>query len=105
MTKTIELRRLTKRFGTRVAVDDLSAGVMPGSVTAFLGPNGAGKTTTLRMLLGLVTPTSGTATIDGRRYSELREPARQVGALLEASGFTPAEQRSTTCAHWPSRLG
>jgi ABC-2 type transport system ATP-binding protein len=89
MTKTIELRRLTKRFGARVAVDDLSAGVMPGSVTAFLGPNGAGKTTTLRMLLGLVTPTSGTATIDGRRYSELREPARQVGALLEASGFHP----------------
>lgn len=89
MTATIELRALTKRFGTRVAVADLTASVVPGSVTAFLGPNGAGKTTTLRMLLGLVAPTAGSATIGGRRYDELSEPVREVGALLEASGFHP----------------
>jgi ABC-2 type transport system ATP-binding protein len=89
MTATIELRGLTRRFGATVAVDDLTATVGPGSVTAFLGPNGAGKTTTLRMLLGLVAPTAGTATIDGKRYCELAEPVREVGALLEASGFHP----------------
>jgi ABC-2 type transport system ATP-binding protein len=85
----IDLRGLTKRFGATVAVDDLTASVKAGSITAFLGPNGAGKTTTLRMLLGLVAPTAGTATIDGKRYCELAEPVRQVGALLEASGFHP----------------
>jgi ABC-2 type transport system ATP-binding protein len=90
MTATIELRELTKRFGATVAVDDLTASVGPGSVMAFLGPNGAGKTTTLRMLLGLVAPSAGTATIDWKRYCELAEPLRQVGALLEASGFHPA---------------
>jgi ABC-2 type transport system ATP-binding protein len=89
MATTIELRGLTKRFGATVAVDDLTARVLPGSVTAFLGPNGAGKTTTLRMLLGLVAPTTGMATIGGRCYDELPEPVREVGALLEASGFHP----------------
>lgn len=89
VTATIELRGLTKSFGATVAVDDLTASVRPGSITAFLGPNGAGKTTTLRMLLGLVAPTAGTATIDGKRYCELSEPVREVGALLEASGFHP----------------
>jgi ABC-2 type transport system ATP-binding protein len=88
-TDTIELRGLTKRFGATVAVDDLTASARPGSVTAFLGPNGAGKTTTLRMLLGLIAPTAGTATIGGRRYDELPEPVREVGAMLEASGFHP----------------
>lgn len=92
MTATIELRGLTKRFGATVAVDDLTASVGAGSVTAFLGPNGAGKTTTLRMLLGLVAPTAGTATIDGQRYSELAEPVREVGALLEGAGFHPARR-------------
>src|SRR5262245_9888627 len=89
MTAPIELQGLTKRFGGTVAVNDLTASVEPGLVTAFLGPNGAGKTTTMRMLLGLVSPTAGTAKIDGRRYTELVEPLRQVGALLEASGFHP----------------
>jgi ABC-2 type transport system ATP-binding protein len=89
MTATIELRGLTKRFGGTVAVDGLVARVGPGSVTAFLGPNGAGKTTTMRMLLGLIAPTAGTATIDGKRYCELAEPVREVGAVLEASGFHP----------------
>jgi len=85
----IEIRHLTKTFGPVRAVDDLSFTVAPGRVTGFLGPNGAGKTTTLRMLLGLVSPTSGTATIGGRRYAELDQPLRAVGAALEASDFHP----------------
>jgi len=85
----IVLDRLTKRFETTVALDDVTATARPGRVTAFLGPNGAGKTTTLRMLLGLVTPTSGTATIGGVRYADLARPSTVVGALLEATGFHP----------------
>ncbi len=85
----IELRALTKTFGEVQAVDNVDADIETGSVTAFLGANGAGKTTTLRMLLGLVEPTSGTATFDGRRYDELRDPVRHVGAVLEASGCHP----------------
>jgi ABC-2 type transport system ATP-binding protein len=81
---------LTKTFGAVKAVDDLSFTVEPGSVTGFLGPNGAGKTTTLRMLLGLVTPDAGSATIGGRGYAALPAPNDQVGAVLEASGFHPA---------------
>ena len=84
----VSVRGLTKRFGAVTAVQDLSFDVGPG-VTGFLGPNGAGKTTTLRMLLGLVRPTAGTATVDGRTYAELSHPRRVVGALLEASGFHP----------------
>jgi ABC-2 type transport system ATP-binding protein len=86
---TIQIRGLVKRFGPVTAVDGLSFDVRPGTVTGFLGPNGAGKTTTLRMLLGLVTPDGGTATINGRRYQDLPEPAHQVGAVLEASSFHP----------------
>jgi ABC-2 type transport system ATP-binding protein len=85
----IEVRDLTKRFGAVTAVDDLTFTVRPGSVTGFLGPNGAGKTTTLRVLLGLVAPTAGTATIGGRRYAEIEDPLQQVGAVLEASSFHP----------------
>jgi ABC-2 type transport system ATP-binding protein len=85
--RVVEVRGLTKRFGTVTAVDDLSFSVQPGRVTGFLGPNGAGKTTTLRTLLGLVSPTAGTATVGGRRYVDLRDPQRKVGALLEASSF------------------
>jgi ABC-2 type transport system ATP-binding protein len=80
---------LTKRFGVTLAVDRLTATVRPGVVTAFLGRNGAGKTTTLRMLLGLVAPSSGTATIDGRGYDELADPIHEVGSMLEATGFHP----------------
>jgi ABC-2 type transport system ATP-binding protein len=76
---------LTKQYKTVRAVDDLSFAVEPGRVTGFLGPNGAGKTTTLRMLLNLVTPTAGTATIGGQRYADLADPLRTVGAVLEAS--------------------
>jgi ABC-2 type transport system ATP-binding protein len=85
----ISVRGLTKHFGDVLAVDHLTFDVDPGTVTGVLGPNGAGKTTTLRMLLGLVAPTSGTATIDGRPYRELPDPARRVGAVLEAGGFHP----------------
>jgi ABC-2 type transport system ATP-binding protein len=80
---------LTKRFGRVSAVDDLSFDVAAGTVTGFLGPNGAGKTTTLRMLLGLVRPTSGEALVHGRRYVELERPSAVVGAVLEAAGFHP----------------
>ncbi len=85
----IDVVGLTKRFGTVTALDDLTFSVRPGVVTGFLGPNGSGKTTTLRCLLGLVTPSGGTATIDGRRYRDLEDPLHVVGAALEASGFHP----------------
>jgi ABC-2 type transport system ATP-binding protein len=80
----IEARDLTKRYGDQTAVDHLSFTVEPGKVTGFLGPNGAGKSTTMRLVLGLDRPQSGTATINGRRYRDLAEPLRTVGALLEA---------------------
>jgi ABC-2 type transport system ATP-binding protein len=81
--------RLTKRFGDVLAVDDLSFTLEAGSVTGFLGANGAGKTTTLRILLGLVRPTAGTGLVFGRPYRELTDPARRVGAVLEAADFHP----------------
>lgn len=86
-TTDIAVRGLTKRFGAVTAVDDLSFIVRPGAVTGFLGPNGAGKTTTLRMLLGLIAPTSGEALIGGQRYEKLTRPGATVGAALEASQF------------------
>jgi ABC-2 type transport system ATP-binding protein len=86
---TVEVEGLTKHFGSVHAVEDLSFAVAPGKVTGFLGPNGAGKTTTLRILLGLVAATSGTATLGGRRYVDLPDPLRTVGAALEATGFHP----------------
>ena len=87
----IEVEHLTKNFGSGVtAVKDLSFTITPGKVTGFLGPNGSGKTTTLRCLLGLVSQTSGTATIDGLSYREIQNPITVVGASLEASGFHPA---------------
>ena len=87
---TITVEGLTKRFGAVQAVNDLSFEISGASVTGFLGPNGAGKTTTLRMLLGLVAPDAGRATIEKRRYAELDEPVRVVGALLEATSFHPS---------------
>ncbi|MFF1411676.1 ABC transporter ATP-binding protein [Streptomyces sp. NPDC058289] len=81
---SIEIRELTKEFGRTRAVDHLTFDVMPGRVTGFLGPNGAGKSTTMRLLLGLDRITSGTATIGGRRFTELPDPLHQVGALLDA---------------------
>ncbi|MCJ0873799.1 ABC transporter ATP-binding protein [Streptomyces sp. AP-93] len=81
---SIEIRELTKEFGRTRAVDHLTFDVMPGRVTGFLGPNGAGKSTTMRLLLGLDRITSGTATIGGRRFTELPDPLHRVGALLDA---------------------
>ena len=80
----IEVRGLTKRYGEKVAVNDLTFGVEPGKVTGFLGPNGAGKTTTMRLILGLDYPDAGTVSVDGQRYSGLANPMREVGALLDA---------------------
>jgi ABC-2 type transport system ATP-binding protein len=85
----VEVCGLTKRFGPLIAVDGLSFTVNRGMVTGFLGPNGAGKTTTLRMLLGLATPSAGSATINGSRYQDLRDPLRMVGAVLESPGAHP----------------
>ena len=90
----ITISHLTKRYGPVLAVDDLSFDVHPGKVTGFLGPNGSGKTTTLRILLGLATPTSGSATIGGLAYHQLPDPARQVGAALDSNTFHPG--RSAT---------
>ncbi|MFI7359422.1 ABC transporter ATP-binding protein [Streptomyces avidinii] len=81
---SIEIRELTKRYGTHRAVDGLTFDVLPGRVTGFLGPNGAGKSTTMRLLLGLDRPTSGTATIGGRHYLDLPDPLHRVGVLLDA---------------------
>ncbi|MET9389506.1 ABC transporter ATP-binding protein [Streptomyces sp. NPDC006624] len=83
----IELEGLTKRYGEKVAVDDLSFTVRPGIVTGFLGPNGAGKSTTMRMILGLDHPTAGDVRIDGRRYHQLKDPLTYIGALLEAKAW------------------
>lgn len=83
----IEIERLTKRYRSATAVDDLTAMVRPGVVTGFLGPNGAGKTTTMRLALGLATATAGTVLLDGRPYGRIRHPLFEVGALLDASSI------------------
>ena len=85
----VEIRDLHKRFGSVNAVNGLSFDVAPGRVTGFLGPNGAGKSTTLRALLGLIRPTSGTATFGGHRYEDLDRPSTHVGAVLEDASFHP----------------
>src|SRR5450755_54692 len=85
----VEIRDLSKQFGDVTAVKHLSFEIEAGRVTGFLGPNGAGKSTTLRALLGLVRPSSGSATFDGRRYDELERPAARVGAVLEDASFHP----------------
>jgi ABC-2 type transport system ATP-binding protein len=85
----VTVRGLTKRFGGVLAVDDLTFEVERGTLTGFVGPNGAGKTTTLRIILGLVRPTGGSALVRGVPYAALDRPARRVGAVLESSGFHP----------------
>jgi ABC-2 type transport system ATP-binding protein len=91
----IEAIGLTKRYGSKVAVNDLAFTVKPGQVTGFLGPNGAGKSTTMRMMLGLDRPTSGEVRIDGKLYRELKHPLRTVGALLEAKWVHPNRSART----------
>ncbi|MBE7187865.1 ATP-binding cassette domain-containing protein [Jatrophihabitans endophyticus] len=85
----IEAQQLSKHYGSKVAVDEVSFTVRPGLVTGFLGPNGAGKSTTMRMILGLDRPSAGRVTVNGRPYAEHRDPLRQVGALLEARAVHP----------------
>ncbi|WP_019326833.1 ABC transporter ATP-binding protein [Streptomyces sp. TOR3209] len=83
----IELEGLTKRYGEKVAVNNLSFTVRPGIITGFLGPNGAGKSTTMRMVLGLDRPTAGDVRIDGKHYDQLKDPLTYIGALLEAKAW------------------
>jgi ABC-2 type transport system ATP-binding protein len=80
----IDVRGVSKRYGEKIAVDDLTFSVSPGIVTGFLGPNGAGKSTTMRLILGLDAPSGGTATVNGKPYRDLKAPLREVGAMLEA---------------------
>jgi ABC-2 type transport system ATP-binding protein len=107
----IEAHGLTKQYGEKIAVDNLSFTVQPGVVTGFLGPNGAGKSTTLRALLGLVRPSSGSATFGGLRYDELERPAARVGAVLEDASFHPGRSArnhlrvlAATGGHPPRRV-
>jgi ABC-2 type transport system ATP-binding protein len=86
----VSCRRLTKRYGDVVAVDEITFSLAPGTVTGFLGPNGAGKTTTLRLLLGLAEPSVGEALVFGHRYRELDQPIRRVGAVLESTDYHPS---------------
>src|SRR5690606_27486786 len=102
---TIDIRGLSKSFGSVRAVEDLSFSVRPGEVTGFLGPNGAGKTTTLRMLLGLVKPTAGTATIGGTAYRDLESPLGTVGTALEASSFHPGRSARNHLAVYAAAAG
>ena len=85
----IEAQSLTKRYGSKTAVDDISFTIPPGSVTGFLGPNGAGKSTTMRMIMGLDRPTHGTVTVNGKPYARHRSPLSEVGALLDAKAIHP----------------
>ena len=85
----IEARGLTKQYGTKTAVDDVSFSIKPGQVTGFLGPNGAGKSTSMRLMVGLDRPTAGTVTVNGARYSDAKAPLAEVGALLDAKGVHP----------------
>ncbi|WP_053388233.1 ABC transporter ATP-binding protein [Leucobacter japonicus] len=85
----IEARGLTKHYGTKTAVHDVSFNIKPGQVTGFLGPNGAGKSTSMRLMVGLDRPTAGTVTVNGARYSDAQAPIAEVGALLDAKGVHP----------------
>src|SRR4051794_41941220 len=91
----ITVENLTKQYGNRTVVDDVSFALEPGTVTGFLGPNGAGKTTTMRVMTGLVPATSGTATVDGRPYAELANPGAVVGTLIDASAVHPGRSGRT----------
>jgi ABC-2 type transport system ATP-binding protein len=88
----ITVEHLTKKYGSQIAVSDVSFTCLPGTVTGFLGPNGAGKSTTMRMLCGLTSPTSGTSTVAGRPYRELPNPGREVGVLLDAGAQHPGRR-------------
>jgi ABC-2 type transport system ATP-binding protein len=89
LVPAVSVRRLSKRYREVVAIDGLTFTLERGTITGLLGPNGAGKTTTLRLLLGLAEPTTGEALVFGRRYRELDDPVRRIGALLESGDFDP----------------
>ncbi|MCO5973612.1 ATP-binding cassette domain-containing protein [Actinoallomurus soli] len=91
----IDVRAFTERHGSRYGVRGLSLIVEPGKVTGFLGPNGSGKSTTMRTIMGLGTPTSGTALINGKPHGQLRRPLREAGALLEAKAIHPSRSAHT----------
>ena len=90
MSAPVAVANLTKEYGGRRVLDDVTFTLEPGTVTGFLGPNGAGKSTTLRLLLGLARPTSGSAMVFGSRYADLEQPTRTVGAILESGDFNPS---------------
>lgn len=98
----IEVDRVTKTYGKKTAVRDISFTAPPGMVTGLIGPNGAGKSTTLRVILGLTRPTLGTAMINGRAYRDLRFPLRTIGALLDDAGPVP-ERRAVDHLRWVAR--
>jgi ABC-2 type transport system ATP-binding protein len=104
MPSMIEVDHVSKRYGDKLAVDDLSFTVRPGIVTGFLGPNGAGKSTTMRVILGLDAPTSGRTTIGGRSYRALEAPLHEVGALLEALGHAHSRSSEASAAGNPSPI-
>ena len=99
----IELNHLTKTFGSKLAVDNLTVTVRPGQVTGFLGPNGAGKSTTMRMIIGLDRPDRGEIRVNGRRYASYAEPLRQVGALLDAKALHPGRSAQDHLRRSPPR--
>src|SRR3954466_830055 len=101
----ITVSGLTKQYGGRTVVDDVSFTLEPGTVTGFLGPNGAGKTTTMRMMTGLVPASAGTATVDGRRYVDLPNPGAVVGTLLDASAVHPGRTGRTHLRLLASAIG
>ena len=91
----LQVQNLTKRYGDKTAVNDMSFIVPDGKVTGFLGPNGAGKSTTMRMLVGLHKPTSGEALVDGKNYQSLKSPLHTVGALLDGKSVHPGRSART----------
>ncbi len=104
----IKVENLTKKYGATTAVDDISFTARTGRVTGFLGPNGAGKSTTLRIMVALTPPTSGSATVNGQRFSDLPNPGVEVGVLLDASAqhagpHRPRDPRPSPSARWASR--
>ncbi|MDQ1701645.1 MAG: type transport system ATP-binding protein [Frankiaceae bacterium] len=101
----IQVRGLTKRYGDKIAVDDITFDVLPGRVTGFLGPNGAGKSTTMRAIVGLDRPTAGTVTIDGKSYADLDAPLTKVGALLEARATHPGRSAANHLAFLAAASG
>ena len=105
MLDVIDVRGVTKRYGEKVAVDDLSFSVSPGIVTGFLGPNGAGKSTTMRLILGLDVPTSGTVRVNGCAYRELPAPLHEIGAMLEAHAIHTGVPHTTIYSRLPRPTG